>query len=72
MTHTINRFALPIMRYGFGVLKWTKIELAKLNRKARKILTVNCFHHPESKVRRPYASRLVGGRGVSSVMDYYE
>ena len=43
-----NSFALPVIRYGFGILKWTKTELLQLDRKMRKIMTKAGFHHPKS------------------------
>ena len=66
-----NSFALPILRYGFGILKWTKTELLKLDRKMRKILTKAGFHHPKSNTHRLYMRREDGGRGVKSLWDTY-
>ena len=71
-TQAINGFALPILRYVFGIIRWTKTELMKLDRKVRKLLTVNKFHHPKSNTHRLYISRKEGGRGVTSVLDCYE
>ena len=71
-TQAINGFALPILRYGFGIIRWTKTELTKLDRKVRKLLTANKFHHPKSNTHRLYISRKGGGRGVTSVLDCYE
>ena len=70
-TKAYNSFALPILRYGFGILKWTKTELLKLDRKMRKILTKAGFHHPKSNTHRLYMSRADGGRGVKSLWDTY-
>ena len=44
----------------------------QLDRKVRKLLTVNKFHHPKSNTHRLYISRKEGGRGVTSVLDCYE
>ena len=63
---------MPIMRYGFGILKWTKTELDKLDRKIRKLLTENGFHHPKSNTHRLYSSRADGGRGICSTHDCYQ
>ena len=68
----LNGYAMPIMRYGFGILKWTKTELAKLDRKIRKLLTENGFHHPKSNIHRLYTNRQDGGRGICSTYDCYE
>jgi hypothetical protein len=71
-TQAINGFALPILRYGFGIIRWTKTELTKLDRKVRKLLTATKFHHPKSNTHRLHISRKGGGRGVTSVLDCYE
>ena len=70
-TKAYNTFALPILRYGFGILKWTKTELLKLDRKIRKILTKAGFHHPKSNTHRLYMRRIDGGRGIKSLWDTY-
>jgi hypothetical protein len=68
----INGFATPILRYGFGVLNWTKTELTKMDRKVRKLLTKSKYHHPKSNALRLHTSRAGGGRGIVSVLDCYE
>ena len=37
----INARAVSIIRYGAGIIKWTNEELGKLDRKTRKLLTIN-------------------------------
>ena len=37
----INTWAVALMRYGAGIAKWTKNELDEIDRKTRKILTMN-------------------------------
>ena len=69
LTTAIKTFAMPIMRYGFGILKWTKTELVSIDRKVRKILTKTGFHHPKLNTHRLYAERGDGGRGIKSVLD---
>ena len=63
---------MPIMRYGFGIIKWTKTKLDKLDQKIRKLLTENGFHHPKSNIHRLYSSRVNGGRGICSTYDCYQ
>ena len=48
------------MRYGAGIVKWTKSELDEIDRKTRKVLTLNKEQHP----RRLYVTRMEGGRGL--------
>ena len=65
----INSRAVSIMRYGAGILKWTKEELRAIDRKTRKILTANRMYHPQSDVHRLYLPRKEGGRGLLSIED---
>ena len=44
------------MRYGAGILKWTKSELDEIDRKTRKALTLNKDFHPRCDIDRLYVS----------------
>ena len=68
-TDAIKTYAMPIMRYGFGVLKWTSAELRNMDRKVRKALTKGRFHHPKSNTHRLHLARKEGGRGLIGVED---
>ena len=57
------------MRYGAGIVKWTKEELEKLDRQTRKIMTMNGALHPKSDVDRPYVVQQRGGRVLQSVLE---
>ena len=59
---TINPWAVSLMRYGAGTVKWTKRELNEIDRKTRKVMTLNKELHPRSYVDRLYVSRMEGGR----------
>ena len=63
---------MSIIRYGAGVLDWTKAELAGLDRKTRKLLTINGAHHPKANVHRLYIKRCAGGRGLIGADDCVE
>ena len=65
----INARAVSIIRYGAGIIKWIKEELGKLDRKTRKLLTVNRALHPQADVDRLYGKRSEGGRGLLSIED---
>ena len=77
----INSRAVSVVRYGADIIKWTKEELEKLDRKTRKLLTIHrAFHcrgdvdmygglHPRSNVERLYLKREDGGRGLLRVGD---
>ena len=69
--NAITTYAMPILRYGFGILKWTQGELRAIDTKTRKTLTKFGYHHPKSNVHRLYLSRSCGGRGVISAMGSY-
>ena len=68
-TDAIKTYAIPVMRYGFGILKWTPVEVRAIDRKVRKILTKGRFHHPKSNTHRLYLSREEGVRGLIGVID---
>ena len=59
-------WAVSLMRYGASILGWNTNELQKLDRKTRKIMTINKELHPRSEVARIYVSRRRGGRGPIS------
>ena len=63
----INTWAVPILRYGAGIINWRKDELKNIDIKTRKILRYNGAHHPQGDVDRLYVSREKGGRGLLSI-----
>ena len=65
----INTWAVSVLRYGAGIINWTKAELESMDRKARKRLTIYEMLHPRANVDRLYLPRGCGGRGVISVED---
>jgi len=38
--NAINTWAVSVLRYGAGIIRWTKEELRSLDRRTRKILTM--------------------------------
>ena len=60
----LNTWAVSLLRYGAGIIKWTVGELDAMDRKTRKIMTINKEFHPKSDVDRLYISRSKGGRGL--------
>ena len=65
----INAWAIGIVRYTAGVLDWGKTELAAMDVKTRKTMTLNGAFHMRSSVDRLYLKRKDGGRGLISVTD---
>ena len=53
----INTWAVSVLRYGSGIIRWTKKELKTLDRMTRKVLTMNGVFHPKSDVDRLYVAR---------------
>ena len=53
-TDSIWTFAMPILRSGFGIVKWTQNEIRKIDCKTRKILTKNNSHHPKNQTLTDY------------------
>ena len=37
----INTWAVSLLRYGAGIIEWTKEDLQKMDRKTRKVITMN-------------------------------
>ena len=48
----INTWAVSLMRYGAGIVKWTKSKPDEIDRKTRKVMTLNKELHPTSDVNR--------------------
>ena len=65
----INSRAVSLVRYGAGIIEWTKDELKTMDRKTRKLLTIYRALHPQSDVDRLYYKRSDGGKGMISVED---
>ena len=60
----LNTWAVSILRYGAGILKWNKNELQEIDRKTRKLMTMNKELHSRSDVVRSYVLWKNGGRGI--------
>ena len=65
----INTFALPVLTYPAGVIKFTIQEKKSMDTMTRKQLTMHGSLHPRSDVDRLYVLRKKGGRGLLSVED---
>ena len=60
----INSRAVSIIKYGAGIIKWTKKELKEMNRKTRKLHIIYRYFHPRDDVDRLYWKRTEGERGL--------
>ena len=63
----INTLAVPVVTYSFNIINWKLQELAKLDIKTRKFLTMYRMHHPKSDTERLYLPRAIGGRGLVQI-----
>ena len=54
------------MRYVLGIVKWTKNEVDEIDRKTRKVMTMNKKLHTRSDADRFYVSRIEGGRALKA------
>ena len=65
----INTWAVPVARYGAGIINWTQAELKTMDIKTRKLLNQHRAHHTQGDVDRLYVSRQQGGRGLQSILE---
>eukprot|EP00957_Ditylum_brightwellii_P010466 792287-Ditylum_brightwellii.AAC.1 len=65
----ICAYAVPVIHYTFGVMKWNKGELLKLDTKMCKMLLKREFHHPCSNTHCLYLSWKKGGRDLTGLID---
>lgn len=66
-TSAINAYAVPLLAYSFGVIKWNNTELEEMNRLTRTTCTRFRIHHPTSAVERFTLPRTKGGRGILDI-----
>ena len=62
----VNTWAVFVIRYGAGILKWNTDALKTLDRRTRKFMKIPGALHPKSHVDRVYLRREMGGRGLIS------
>ena len=62
----VNTWAVSVMRYGAGILKWNTDELKSLDRRTRKFMAMHGALHPRNDVDRVYLSREMRGTGLIS------
>ena len=66
---SINAYAIPVIRYTVGLIKWPTSLLKAIDRQTRKLLTIYRAHHPQADVDRLCLPRKTGGRGLKSIED---
>ena len=45
---TINTLAIPVVSYSFNEVNWNLEEMKRIDRKIRKLMTLNRMHHPKA------------------------
>jgi hypothetical protein len=63
----VNTYAVPLLTYSFGVIKWSKTNLQNINIKTRVLFTKFSNHHPKSAIEKFNLPRENGGRGFSNL-----
>ena len=61
---TINTLANLVVTYSFNFIYWNLEEIRRMDKKIRKLLTLNRMHHPKADINRMYVPRKEGGRGI--------
>ena len=59
MVRVINSWAVSLLRYSGGVVRWTKVELMNLDRKTRKLLIIQDALHARANGSRLYLMRSI-------------
>lgn len=65
----INTYAVPILTYSFGILKYSDTDLRNLDILTRTTFTKFRIHHPKSATQRLYLPRKEGGRGLTNITE---
>ena len=68
----INTLATLVVTYSFNIVDWKLEETRKLDRKTRKLLTLERMHHPKSDWERFYLPRNEGVRGLIQLETAYK
>ena len=62
----MNTLAVLLVRYSGTFLKWTR---EKMDKRIRKLITMNKALHHRGDIDRLYVSRKEGGRGFTCIED---
>jgi len=62
-----NSYAISVIRYSGGIIRWNQSELDDFDHKSRKFLTIYKGLHPRADVHRLYLPQKAGGRGLLNV-----
>ena len=65
----IITWAVALVRYSGPFLKWTRDELRQMDKRTRKLMTMQKALHSKDDVNRLYVTRKEGGRGLACIED---
>ena len=65
----VTTWAVSLLRYSSAFVSWRKNELQAIDRKTRKLFTINGALHPKLNVDRLYIPRKEGRRGLIPIED---
>ena len=68
----INTLATPVVTYSFNIVDGKMEKIRKLDRKPRKLLTMEKMHHPRAGVGRMYLPRNKGSRRLIQLESAYK
>lgn len=72
-TNAINTYAIPVLTYSFGIVKWSNTDLEALNTLTRTQCHKYRIHHIHSATERFTLKRKEGGRGFIDIKNqHYE
>jgi hypothetical protein len=60
MIKAINTYAIPVLTFSFGIVKWTPTDLEKLQTKTRMLFTRYRIHHPPCCKEKTYSTTAYG------------
>jgi hypothetical protein len=68
----INTYAISLLTYFFGTIKWTQTELHDIQTKINKSFTKFHTHHPKLATERLTLPRKQGGRGLIDITNLHK
>lgn len=67
----VNTLSVPIVFYSFGIVDCLKSAIERMDRKTRRLLTMNGMQHPRVDVDTLYIKRRDGGRRLVELQHAY-
>ena len=68
----INTLSIPVVAHSFNIVDWKMEGIRQLDRKKRKLRTLQRMHHPKADMDRMYLLRNEGGRGLIQLQTAYK